>query len=184
MLGARGNSGVIVSQVLCGLADGVDGSEACDGSMLAVALRSAADQAYASVANPLEGTILSVARAAADAAGAGSMATVVQRVQEAAWAALRRTIDQLPVLTQAGVVDAGGRGLVVLIDALGQAVTGTAIVTAQVAPSARSRSGLEAARESGSTDYDYEVQYLLRADESTPRSFGRTLPRSVTRWSW
>ena len=165
VLGARGNSGVIISQVLCGLADGVDGSEACDGSMFAGALRSAADQAYASVANPLEGTILSVARAAADAAGAGSMTSVVQRVQEAAWAALRRTIDQLPVLTQAGVVDAGGRGLVVLIDALGQAVTGTAIATAQVAPSARSRSGLEAARESGSTDYDYEVQYLLRADE-------------------
>ena len=74
VLGARGNSGVIVSQVLCGLADGVDGSEACDGSLLAGALRSAADQAYASVADPLEGTILSVARAAADAAGAGSMA--------------------------------------------------------------------------------------------------------------
>jgi DAK2 domain fusion protein YloV len=166
VLGARGNSGVIISQVLCGLADGVDGSEACDGSMFAGALRGAADQAYASVANPVEGTILSVARAAADAAGAGSMTSVVQRVQAAAWEALRRTIDQLPVLTQAGVVDAGGRGLVVLIDALGQAVTGTAIATAQVAPSARSRSGLEAARESGSTDYDYEVQYLLRADEA------------------
>jgi fatty acid kinase len=165
VLGARGNSGVIVSQVLCGLADGVDGSEACDGSMFAVALRSAADQAYASVANPLEGTILSVARAAADAAGVGSMASVVQRVQEAAWEALRRTIDQLPVLTQAGVVDAGGRGLVVLIDALGQAVTGMAIAAPEAAHSARSRSGLEAPRESGSADYDYEVQYLLRADE-------------------
>ncbi len=176
VLGARGNSGVIVSQILCGLADGIDGSEACDGALLAIALRSAADQAYASVANPLEGTILSVARAAADAAdkadaaedanaGAGAMGSMVQRVQEAAWAALRRTIDQLPALTQAGVVDAGGRGLVVLIDALGQAVTGAAVSAPPAARAARSRTVLEAARESGSIDYDYEVQYLLRADE-------------------
>jgi DAK2 domain fusion protein YloV len=171
VLGARGNSGVIVSQILCGLADGIDGSDACDGALLAIALRSAADQAYASVANPLEGTILSVARAAADAAheagaaGAGAMGSMVQRVQEAAWAALRRTIDQLPALTQAGVVDAGGRGLVVLIDALGEAVTGTAGAAPPAARAARSRGGLEAARESGSTDYDYEVQYLLRADQ-------------------
>ncbi len=78
---------------------------------------------------------------------------------------MRRTIDQLPVLTQAGVVDAGGRGLVVLIDALGEAVTGTAIATHQAPLSARSRTGLEASRESGSADYDYEVQYLLRADD-------------------
>jgi hypothetical protein len=175
VLGARGNSGVIVSQILCGLADGVGGSETCDGSLLAVALRSAADQAYAAVANPLEGTILTVARAAADAAvanpmadAADSMATVVDRVQQAAWQALRRTIDQLPALTQAGVVDAGGRGLVVLIDALTQAVTGVATAAEPAAPVARSRVGLQVPRETGSSDYDYEVQYLLRsADERT-----------------
>jgi uncharacterized protein len=165
VLGARGNSGVIMSQILCGLADGVGPTEPCDGPLLGHALRSAADQAYASVAVPLEGTILSVARAAAEAAAAGdTVERVVRRARDAAWIALRHTTEQLPALTRAAVVDAGGRGLVVVLDALAEVVTGMAVGSPATGPTGRSRGALEAAvRESGSEQFGYEVQYLLHA---------------------
>ena len=95
---------------------------------LAAAFRRAAESAYAAVAEPREGTVLSVARAAADAvAGLGpgtSLDAQVTTAADAAADALARTPDQLEVLARAGVVDAGGRGLVVILDALVEAVTG------------------------------------------------------------
>lgn len=165
VLGARGNSGVIVSQILRGMADAVRGAPTCDGAALAVALRSGADQAYASVADPLEGTILSVARAAADGAGTGSAESVVRQAQQAAENALRRTTEQLPALARAGVVDAGGQGYVVLLAALAAAVTGEAPAPLP-APKPAARGAVEAARETGSAEFDYEVQYLLRSDDA------------------
>jgi uncharacterized protein len=164
VLGARGNSGVIVSQILRGIGEAVAGAPTCDGAVLAVALRSGADEAYASVADPLEGTILSVARAAADAAGTGSAESVVRRAQAAAEDALRRTTEQLPALAHAGVVDAGGQGYVVLLAALVAAVTGE-LPALSPAPAPPARRGLEAARETGSAEFAYEVQYLLRSDD-------------------
>ncbi|GAA1377646.1 DAK2 domain-containing protein [Catellatospora chokoriensis] len=119
LLGARGNSGVISAQWLAGLADSVDG----DG--LAAALDAAAKSAYAAVAHPVEGTILSVARAAAEAADQGSDEPAAARAAVlGAREALARTPEQLPVLAAAGVVDAGGQGLVLLLEALLEALTG------------------------------------------------------------
>jgi DAK2 domain fusion protein YloV len=168
VLGARGNSGVIVSQILCGFASAVD-AEVCGAARLQAALREGADRAYAAVAEPLEGTILTVARAAADA-GAAVPAATLAGVSEAALAgavdALNRTTQQLPALARAGVVDAGGRGLVVLLDALASVVTGVRAVLAPPRRSARPRSALEALREAGSETFAYEVQYLLEADDA------------------
>ncbi len=130
MLGARGNSGVILAQVIRGVASALTGSR--DGDQLTadhirVALRRASDEAYAAVAHPIEGTILTVARAAAEAAEAHpgeDLIDVIAAAVEAARAALERTPEQLPVLRDAGVVDAGGAGLVVVYDALLDVVSG------------------------------------------------------------
>jgi uncharacterized protein len=163
LMGARGNSGVILSQVLRGLADVLRDGGGAD--HLVRGLRRAADLAYASVGTPVEGTVLTVARACADAAegATGPLADVVRAARAGAAEALERTPDLLPQLKAAGVVDAGGRGLCVVLEALEQVVTGAApdvAVPQLLVP--RDRSGLARARESGSDAYAYEVQYLLR----------------------
>jgi DAK2 domain fusion protein YloV len=166
VIGARGNSGVIVSQILRGFASAVD-AEACDAAHLQAALREGAEHAYAAVAEPLEGTILTVARAAAEAgaaAPAATLAAVIEAAVAGAADALNRTTGQLPALARAGVVDAGGRGLVVLLDALASVVLGARGVLAPPVRSARPRSALEWVREGGSDKFGYEVQYLLDGD--------------------
>ncbi len=129
--GARGNSGVILSQVLRGLAGvlvGTDGAGA-DASTMSEALTAAGDAAYEAVMRPVEGTILTVARESAEAAStrAGDGADLVGVLDAArleAAASLARTPDLLPVLAEAGVVDAGASGYVLLLDALLEVVDG------------------------------------------------------------
>ncbi len=168
LLGARGNSGVIISQILRGTADALAVVPIARGRALAEALTAAAKAGYAAVAEPVEGTVLSVATGAAEAARAADtddLATVVQAAARGAAEALARTPEQLPVLARAGVVDAGGRGLVVLLDALAEVVTGRATATVPLARMARDPALLTVARETGSSAYGYEVQYLLDADD-------------------
>jgi uncharacterized protein len=162
LLGARGNSGVILSQLLRGLCEELATGDT-DGAGLARGLRRASELAYEAVAAPVEGTVLTVARAAADAAGAAGscLADVVAAARAAAAAALAATPDQLPALRDAGVVDAGGRGLCVLLEALEAVVTGRAPDPLPRLHVPRDRSGLTAAREAGSPEFGYEVQYLL-----------------------
>jgi DAK2 domain fusion protein YloV len=136
LLGARGNSGVILSQLVGALLRRMAGAGPDDRSAVVFAdgLVVAADAAYAAVGRPVEGTILRVARAAADAAcsvvadpghGEGArLADVLRAAAVAAREALARTPDQLPILREAGVVDAGGRGLCVVLDAAETALTG------------------------------------------------------------
>jgi DAK2 domain fusion protein YloV len=178
VLGARGNSGVIVSQLLRGLAEGLEGAPNCDGPTLCTALEQAADLAYASVSEPQEGTILTVARAAALAARAtaGTAASastdpvllhvVIRAAVEGAAQALQQTPEQLPILARAGVVDAGGRGLLVLLDALCMVITGGPSSLDLLPPRPRSAGVLEVERESGSPAFGYEVQFLLDAPEA------------------
>jgi uncharacterized protein len=172
LLGARGNSGVIVSQLLRGLADGLAPAPAVRGRQLATALAGAAEAAYAAVAHPVEGTVLTVAAAAARAAeGADSddLRAVARAAAGGAARALAGTPDQLPALARAGVVDAGGRGLCLLLDALVEVVTGESRQpAADPAPAVRAPG--TAVRETGSAAYAYEVQYLLDAgDEAVAR---------------
>ncbi|MFI1838523.1 DAK2 domain-containing protein [Streptomyces olivaceoviridis] len=132
LIGARGNSGTILAQLLRGmaqvLADDGDASH-IDGPGLRLALRRAADSARQAVARPVEGTVLTVASAAADAAerADGDCRTVARAAYEGARTALAATPGQLAVLERAGVVDAGGRGLVAVLGALVEAFTGEAV---------------------------------------------------------
>jgi DAK2 domain fusion protein YloV len=117
--GARGNSGMILSQLLRGAAEVLDGARALDGPLVARALRGASRAADAAVREPVEGTMLTVARAMADAAerrqAAGWRPALAAAIAEG-WEAVARTRDQLDRLRTAGVVDSGGLGLVVLLD--------------------------------------------------------------------
>ena len=169
LLGARGNSGVILSQLLKGLAEVLGAAETGTAADLRRALSRAAELAYAAVANPVEGTVLTVARECAEAVAGleEDLAAVVSAARQAAAGSLARTPELLPQLRAAGVVDAGGRGLCVLLEALERVVTGTTtpLVPSLVVP--RERTAVAVAREEGSEEYAYEVQFLLRdADEA------------------
>jgi uncharacterized protein len=173
LLGARGNSGVIFSQLvgaLCKhLAEAGPGDRAA--AVFAEGLALATDASYAAVGEPVEGTILSVARAASDAAlavaadGETRLGHVIRGAAAAARAALARTPDQLRVLRDAGVVDAGGRGLCVVLDAAETAVTGKRPVTA---PAPLGTRAIPVPLPSGDLTADgpaYEVMFLLEADD-------------------
>ncbi|SDT77565.1 DAK2 domain-containing protein [Actinoplanes derwentensis] len=178
LLGARGNSGVIVSQILRGMADSFTAAVAVRGGELARALRTATDAAYAAVARPVEGTVLSVVAAAAEAAGrisSDSLLTVARAAAGAATEALARTPQQLPVLARAGVVDAGGRGLCLLLDAL------VAAVDTEAAPAGDKDLenpgwGTDTAPVIGPVGpHGYEVQFLLDATDSAVERLRVTL---------
>jgi len=131
LMSARGNSGVIVSQIVAGISQVIVEEELTqvDGAALARAVTRGAELARASVARPQEGTILTVADAIAEAAreradADGDAAEVAAAAVTAAQAALARTPEQLPMLARAGVVDAGGAGCLLMIEALHRALTG------------------------------------------------------------
>ncbi|PWR16110.1 Dak phosphatase [Micromonospora sicca] len=165
LLGARGNSGVILSQILRGFADALAAAPTVRGRQLAAALADAATAAYGAVARPVEGTLLSVVAAAARAAeqaDSDDLRVVARAAAGGAARALARTTEQLPALAQAGVVDAGGRGLCVLLDALVEVITGESPQQPAPAPPTV-RPPATAVRETGSPEYAYEVQFLLDA---------------------
>lgn len=127
LMGARGNSGVILSQILKGLAEGLGGPEPANAELVAGALRAASRAADRAVMHPVEGTVLTVARdaaAAGEEAAGSSVVAVLEAAATAAAASLEQTPKLLPVLADAGVVDAGGAGFVLLLDALLHVVDG------------------------------------------------------------
>ncbi|MGW7415822.1 DAK2 domain-containing protein [Streptomyces sp. NPDC054863] len=176
LIGARGNSGTILSQLLRGMSEELAGGESADGAGLRRALRRAASSAYEAVAHPVEGTVLTVATAAADAAEAGAVAgeggatataaDVARTAYEGARTALARTTGQLAVLGSAGVVDAGGRGLVTVLGSLVEALTGEAVAVRPQAPHGvlvDDDCSADHADEGGPA---FEVIYLLEADDA------------------
>ncbi|HKZ83615.1 MAG TPA: DAK2 domain-containing protein [Anaerolineae bacterium] len=123
LMGARGNSGVILSQLWRGFARGLGSKPAMNAADFVVAMREGCRTAYQGVIRPVEGTILSVSRAAADAAEVSAKTTddlilIFEQVLAAAQEAVARTPTQLEVLRQAGVVDAGGQGLAVIFEGM------------------------------------------------------------------
>ncbi|KNB51120.1 DAK2 domain-containing protein [Streptomyces caatingaensis] len=179
LIGARGNSGTILAQLLRGMAEVLaaagdgDHDGAAAGGLLRRALRRAVESAYEGVARPVEGTILTVAAAAAAAAErSGGDATAVARAAHAeARTALEATPGQLDVLGRAGVVDAGGRGLVEVLAALSGALGGSGVPVPPKAPAARPwrAGGCPADTGGGPGPGDgpaFEVIYLLDADEA------------------
>ena len=176
LMGARGNSGVILSQILRGLSDTFGEVDAADAAAVARGLRRAADAAYQAVLRPVEGTMLTVVREAAEAAEAaasgGAKTTLVGVLESAsgsAIAAVARTPDLLPILREAGVVDAGGRGLALLLDAFLLVVDGRPVPGPEtVATPAAVASHRDHATGS---DLRYEVMYLLHAPDETISAF-------------
>jgi DAK2 domain fusion protein YloV len=183
LLGARGNSGVIMSQLVGALLKRIGEAGPGDRSaqVFAEGLARATDASYAAVDDPVEGTILTVSRAASDAAleaandPAHRIGDVIGAAASAAREALARTPQQLQILHDAGVVDAGGRGLCVVLDAAETAVTGRrpaprhATLGRHAIPVPLPADDL---RPDGPA---YEVMYLLEAGEDTVASLRREL---------
>jgi DAK2 domain fusion protein YloV len=181
LMGARGNSGVILSQILRGVADvlrDADHPDGADGATVAAALDAAQSAAYEAVMRPVEGTILTVVRAAAEGAQAaasegGSLLPVVVAARERAADALARTPELLQVLKDAGVVDAGGTGFLLLLDVLLHEIDGRPVTepdptlaTLDIAAIAHGSSDEHAVG-----DLRYEVMYFLEAPDATIPAF-------------
>ena len=187
LLGARGNSGVILSEMLGAVARRIAQAdpEERNAHVMADALRLASDASYAAVGIPVEGTMLTVSRAAAEAAGAaakdpGTRARdVFSAAAAAAREALARTPDQLAVLRHAGVVDAGGRGINVILDAADTVLTGRHPISVTDARP-RHRIPVPSPPEVVAADLDpdgpaYEVMYLLDAEDDAVPGLRDTL---------
>lgn len=177
LLGARGNSGVILSQILHGFASGIKDRDVFDGATLAYACKLAVDAAYRAVEKPVEGTILSVTRAAAEAAHRiaqeeNDLQVILEVILATAKDALRRTPEQLDILRKAGVVDSGGQGFVYILEGMCRMLQGEPVMlhetlmTPHARPDSDTHDGtwadeLEPEDEEG---YGYDVQFLMRGD--------------------
>jgi fatty acid kinase len=162
LMGARGNSGVILSQIMRGIAATLKSDSPATGVTVAEALRVATDSAYKAVLTPVEGTILTVVRESAHAArGAArdgaSLAGVVRAARDSGREALERTPELLPVLKDAGVVDAGGAGYLLLLDAALHVIDGEPLPEA---PEGESATPVVLTDERATGDTRYEVMFF------------------------
>ncbi len=176
LMGARGNSGVILSQIWRGLAKGLNNKETFDVHDLAVAFHEASETAYNGVMRPVEGTILTVIREGAeeaeDAAQKSSdLRFVMERIVERCQQALERTPELLPVLKQAGVVDAGGQGLVYIFEGMLRYTTRQMrdldhLAAQQSAGMIRQTTAQELAIPvDGQIENPYDVQFILMGED-------------------
>ncbi|GAC1567233.1 MAG: DAK2 domain-containing protein [Ktedonobacteraceae bacterium] len=175
LLGARGNSGVILSQILRGVAQGLEKQRTFTAPDLAAAMQSGQLLAYRAVLKPVEGTILTVVRDTAEAARVSAargedLVTLVQEMVMAARQSVIRTPDLLPTLKQAGVVDSGGQGFCTILEGIWRYVRGEAAqgVTVQSAASTSPAQVSEAAVKKGRVkieeEFGYEVVFLLSGE--------------------
>lgn len=183
LMGGRGNSGVILSQILRGLTEVIRDRFPVDGPTMAEALAAASEGAYGAVGNPVEGTILTVAREAAEAAraaagGGARLVEVLEAALEQGRDALARTPQMLSVLADAGVVDAGGAGLLLMLDAALAELDGRPVPEPLPRDAARTAavdtgpSGAEASTGAGSiADLRYEVMFFLDAPDEAVDGF-------------
>ncbi len=176
LMGARGNSGVILSQVLRAFSAEIGTSGVLDASSAAKGLSEAAKAAYGAVMTPVEGTILTVVRESSEAAEeaheeGGDLLTVVEAALERGKDALARTPEMLPVLAEAGVVDAGGSGFLLLLDALLNVLDGRPLPEAPEVKTSSVKSFHSEASESLIEGPRYEVMYFLEADDDQIPSF-------------
>ncbi len=171
LMGARGNSGVILSQIWRGMARSFEGKAILNAADVAQGFVDAADTAYKGVMKPVEGTILTVIREAANEARdaarkSDDLRFVLERSLERAQLALERTPELLPVLKQAGVVDSGGQGLVYILEGMLRYTTGDRVGLAEPEPelAAPPLADLPAQARVAPVDgleYPYDVQFIL-----------------------
>src|SRR6266566_2543718 len=185
LLGARGNSGVIFSQILRGLAQGLDKKQTFSALDLALALDEAQRLAYRAVIKPVEGTILTVVRETAEAAMASAkrgddLAAMMQEAIIAARQAVAHTPDLLPTLKQAGVVDAGGQGFSTILEGVWRYVRGesgqvttAAVLTSSTTPALDS--AVKKGRVTIEEEFGYEVVFLLRGEKLDVEGIRQTI---------
>ncbi|HEX5837123.1 MAG TPA: DAK2 domain-containing protein [Anaerolineales bacterium] len=180
LMGARGNSGVILSQLWRGFSRGVHGVDVLDGPTLAKAFAEARDTAYKGVVRPVEGTILTVARGVAEATEAALSSTtdaigILEVAVKAADEWVQKTPDMLPVLKQAGVVDSGGKGLFFILEGMLRHVYGesleTPTMTVQPISSMQMQDAMETVEEG--QDYEVVVDFLPSSDFDLHKFYGR-----------
>ncbi len=177
--GARGNSGVITSQLFRGFSRALDGVDKITPQQFAAALKQGSDTAYKAVMRPKEGTILTVARVIADDAvrqaqlAPDDYDALFSTILSSGEAILARTTDMLPALKQAGVVDAGGRGLLLIYAGYAAALRGESVEDAQIP----AEHGAEAPEFEDNHDALEEIKYayctefhVLRADDMVPEA--------------
>ena len=172
LLGARGNSGVILSQLFAGIAKGLSGVERADAAALGNAFKAGVKQAYAAVMTPTEGTILTVAREATDYAVARiTSETTLEEffsdfIREMR-ASLKRTPDLLPILKESGVIDSGGAGLVYVIEGMSKILHGETVDAAPEAPASKvSTPDLSAFTADSEMTFGYCTEFLLQLQNS------------------
>ena len=175
LMGARGNSGVITSQLFRGISEAIGEADGIDAASLADGLRRGSDLAYKAVMQPQEGTILTVAREAAEEAEAANgdgdaLTDACRRVVGRAQDALDRTPELLPILKQAGVVDAGGRGFLLYLECLLHTLDGTPLPPPRVpakAPAEALAGGaaVQTNAEGGSLEFKFEAQFLFEVSD-------------------
>ena len=186
LMGARGNSGVILSQLWRGFARGVQGKEVLDAPTLAKAFAEARDTAYRGVVRPVEGTILTVAREVAEATEAGLKSAqdaidILEIAVKAADEAVQKTPDLLPLLKQAGVVDSGGKGLFFILEGMLRHVHGESLETPLMSVQPISAMNLQGALEEVEEGQDYEVVVdFLPAENFELQKFYRRLEEMGT----
>ncbi|MBZ0301582.1 MAG: DAK2 domain-containing protein [Anaerolineae bacterium] len=169
LMGARGNSGVILSQLWQGFAESIRGLDSFDAPVFAQACQSAVKLAYRSVTTPVEGTILTVAREATEAVVRHSELYQEQNLQklltvmvDAAQVSLKGTPDLLPVLKKAGVVDSGGQGLVYMLQGMLRLMNGEAVLRPNgKVPVTDTHEWQEALEPEDAEGYGYDVQFLM-----------------------
>ena len=172
LMEARGNSGVILSQILRGFADGIDGAGELDGQTLARSLSLATESAYKGVESPVEGTMLTVikdtARAAETAANAGgNLEDVLGDAVREAEASVSRTPDLLPVLKEANVVDAGGQGVFLILEGALKGLTNQPLGEAPAALDGDAIARVSVVGSSEPTEQVYGncTQFIIRGQE-------------------
>jgi len=182
LMGARGNSGVILSQILRGLAATMRTNTPPTATKLADALKAASVAAYEAVLKPIEGTILTVVRETADAAqraahDGATLAAMLHVARAAGRTALANTPEQLPVLKDAGVVDAGGAGFLLLMDSALHVVDGEPLPEPEDVAGPTSEQ-LERVMQRGANDgmvdvseLRYEVMFLLNIEDAKSKAF-------------
>ena len=180
LMGARGNSGVILSQLWRGFARSVHGRDVLDGPALAKAFGEARDTAYKGVVRPVEGTILTVAKEVALATEAAIQSTqdpieILEIAVKAADTAVQNTPELLPVLKQAGVVDSGGKGLFFILEGMLRHVYGESLETPTMTVQPISAMNLQDAMEQVEEGQDYEVvvDFLPSNNFDLQRFYGR-----------
>ena len=169
LLGARGNSGVILSRIFAGLAKGLSGLKETDTDGFAAAMASAVAEAYGSVSHPVEGTILTVVREGADSAAPHckeSMESYMSILTHAMEDSLEKTPDKLPVLKEAGVVDSGGAGLLQIFYGFQDALLGIDDGGVESAPAKHQNVDLSAFDENTELKFGYCTEFLLRLQSS------------------